>query len=64
MALITARNAIAMPMPARMPTADARMPTTTDSPMIETSTWRVLAPIARSSAISRVRCATTIEKVL
>jgi len=36
----------------------------TDSPMTETSTWRFDAPIARSNAISRMRCATTIENVL
>ena len=39
-------------------------PTTTDSPITDPSTCRRVAPIARSSAISRMRCATTIENVL
>ena len=51
-------------MPTATPTADASTPTTTDSPNTCPITWRWLAPIARSSAISRVRCATTIENVL
>ena len=59
-----ARSPIASPMPPTTPIADATTPTTIDSPMIDRSTWRRLAPIARSSAISRVRCATTIENVL
>ena len=51
-------------MPRPKPIADATTPTTTASPRIESVTCRVAAPIARSSAISRVRCATTIENVL
>ena len=37
---------------------------TSDSRITETSTWRRDAPIVRSVANSRVRCATVIEKVL
>ena len=62
--LITHRSPIASAMPPKTPIADAITPMTSDSPMIEPSTCRVLAPIARSNAISRVRCATTIENVL
>ena len=50
--------------PTATPTTDASTPTTTDSPNTWPITWRWLAPIARSSAISRVRWATTIENVL
>ena len=50
--------------PTPRPTAEATTPTTTDSNSTERSTWRRLAPMARSIAISRVRWATTIEKVL
>ena len=50
--------------PPATPTADATMPTTTDSPITAASTCRRLAPIARNNAISRLRCATTIENVL
>jgi hypothetical protein len=51
-------------MPAKMPTTDASRPTSTDSNSTLLTTCRRLAPIARSSAISRVRCCTMIEKVL
>ncbi len=63
-ALMTALRPIASPTPATTPTTEASTPTTTDSPNTWPITWRWLAPIARSSAISRVRCATTIENVL
>ena len=63
-ALIAALRPIASTTPETIPMTEEMMPTSTDSP----STWRItcarLAPIARSSAISRVRWATTIEKVL
>jgi hypothetical protein len=36
----------------------------TDSIRTDVSTWRRLAPTARNRAISRVRWATMIEKVL
>ena len=46
------------------PTALASTPTTSASPATCVITCRSLAPSARSSAISRARCATMIEKVL
>ncbi len=55
---------MAMPTPARTPTADANSPTTSASPTTEAITWRRLAPRVRNSASSRVRCATMIENVL
>jgi len=62
--LMAALRSTASTTPATIPTIEAIRPTSTDSP----STWRMicarLAPIARRSAISRVRCATTIENVL
>ena len=39
-------------------------PTTTDSSRSDTVTCRRLAPIARISVFSRLRCATVIEKTL
>ena len=51
-------------MPSPRPSTDAMAPTTAASATTEASTWRRLAPRARSSASSRVRCATRIEKVL
>ena len=51
-------------MPATNPMADATSPTSTASNSTEPSTWRCPAPIARSSAISRLRWATMIENVL
>ena len=51
-------------MPATKPTVDATSPTSTASNRTEPSTWRCPAPMARSSASSRLRCATTIENVL
>ena len=53
-----------MAMPRPRPTTDATAPTTRVSAIVARSTWRRLAPIARSSADSRLRCATMIEKVL
>ena len=54
----------AIPIPARRPRADATKPVTNASTTTDVMTCRRLAPIARSSAISRVRCATMIENVL
>ena len=54
----------ATPTPRARPTTEATRPTTTASRSTEPSTWRRLAPMARSSAISCVRWATRIEKVL
>ena len=50
--------------PAARPTADATVPTITDSSSTALSTCRRLAPTARSIAISRMRWAMMIEKVL
>ena len=53
------------PDAAHEPAASTRArPMTSDSPRTEAVTWRRLAPTARSSASSRFRCATMIEKVL
>ena len=51
-------------MPATNPTVDATRPTSTASNSTDPSTWRCPAPMARSSASSRLRCATMIENVL
>ncbi len=61
---MAALRPIDSPTPATTPTALASIPTTTDSPITDPRTWRFDAPIARSSAISRIRWATTIENVL
>ena len=54
----------AMPRPPNAPMTDATTPTAAVSATTDPSTWRRLAPRARSSADSRVRWATMIEKVL
>ncbi len=54
----------ATPSPAAKPSADATRPTSAASARTERTTGRRVAPIARSSAISRVRRATSIVKVL
>ncbi len=58
------RSPMARPTPATTPNTEATTPTASASPKIEPSTWPRPAPMARSSAISRVRWATMIEKVL
>ena len=50
--------------PAPRPIAEATAPMMADSSSTERSTWRRLAPMARSIAISRMRWAMMIEKVL
>ena len=50
--------------PSPTPITDDTRPTTADSARTATTTWRPLAPIARNSPSSRVRCATRIENVL
>ncbi len=50
--------------PSAMPTTDAMNPIASASTMSVASTCLRLAPMARSSAISRVRCVTMIWKVL
>jgi hypothetical protein len=54
----------AMPRPAASPISDATVATTSISTKIDSSTWRRSAPIVRSVANSRVRCAIVIESVL
>ena len=51
-------------MPRPSPMMEPTSPTTTDSSRSDTATCRRLAPIARISAFSRLRCATVIEKTL
>ena len=60
----TARSACAVPIPATTPTAEANTPVNSASTMTERVTCLRFAPIARSSAVSFVRWATVIEKVL
>ena len=50
--------------PRPRPTSDARSPMTSDSRITDPSICRRDAPIVRSVANSRVRCATVIENVL
>ncbi len=54
----------ATPSPSRKPAAEATRPSRAASASTEPATWRREAPIARSSAISRVRRVTSIVKVL
>ena len=61
------RNAFstsARSMPSPTPTIEAMSPTTNDSMRTDRSTWRRLAPSARNSASSRLRCDTTMLNVL
>ncbi len=51
-------------MPSTIPRAPPSRPSRNASPTTDHVIWRLLAPIARSSASSRVRRATSIEKVL
>ena len=50
--------------PRARPRSEAKMPIASDSRITDVRTWRREAPIVRSVANSRVRCATVIEKVL
>ncbi|GAA3444772.1 hypothetical protein GCM10018955_42100 [Planomonospora venezuelensis] len=52
------------PRPASRPSTDAIRPTTADSSRTEPNTCLRVAPMQRSSAISRVRCATRMLNVL
>ena len=63
-AVNTAAMPLAVAMPATTPIAEANTPVNNDSSITERITCLRLAPIARSSAVSLVRCATVIEKVL
>ena len=62
--VISAARPRARPMPSTVPIAEATTPTTTDSATIMRSTCLRLEPMARSIAVSLVRCATVIEKAL
>ncbi len=63
-ALNRALMALAMPMPAAMPSSEATTPSAPASPITLASTWRRVAPSERSMANSRMRWATVIEKAL
>ena len=54
---------LATPRPIAMPIADAAAPSTTASMSRPRSTWRRVAPMARSRAISRDRCVMIIVNV-
>ena len=55
---------LAKPMPASTPMSDETTPISRASSSTERSTCRLLAPMVRSIANSRMRCETVIEKVL
>ena len=59
----SSRMPTARPTPASRPSADDTIPTTSASKTIPPSTWRRVAPTARSSAVSRRRWATRTLKV-
>ena len=54
----------ARPMPPTRPAIEPSRPITADSISSVHVTWRRLAPMARSSAFSRCRCAAVIENTL
>ena len=60
----SAFRTLAKPIPARIPSPDARAPIASASLTTTPSTCRRVAPSARSIANSRIRWATVIEKVL
>ena len=55
---------MAMPMPAPMPRIEPTTPRSSASTTIDRLIWTRSAPMARIRPISRVRWATSIEKVL
>ncbi len=63
-AVKSALMALATPRPATMPTAEASTPSVSASATTDVSTWRRLAPRARSIANSRRRWATVMLKAL
>ena len=63
-AFSNALSAFDRPIPAKRPMAEPNKPTTTDSISIARVTCFFDAPIARSSAFSRWRCAALIENTL
>ena len=62
--LMSCCSPAARPIPAPRPATEPTRPTSNDSPSTDRVTWWREAPIARSSASSRVRWATSIENVL
>ena len=64
MAPKTAVISLAKPMPASTPMSDETRPIRRASSSTDRSTCRLLAPMVRSMANSRMRCETVIEKVL
>jgi len=58
------RRPLASPTPSTTPALDAKAPMSSASSRIDRITWRRLAPMARSSAVSRVRWATVMVNVL
>jgi hypothetical protein len=63
-ALKSAFSPSARPTPSTRPVMEASSPIVSDSIVIEPSSWRREAPIVRSVASSRMRCATVIDSVL
>ena len=63
-AFISPRRPGASSSPPSSPSSEAIRPIRPASSTTERSTWRRLAPSVRSSASSRVRCATVIVNVL
>ena len=63
-ALNSARRSAAVPMPSRKPTTPPTKPSVSPSLTTARQIWRRDAPRVRSSANSRMRWATVIEKVL
>ena len=60
----TDSSARAMRMPTKKPRIDATNPVTAASTSTDVITWARVAPSARNSASSRVRCATRMLNVL
>ena len=56
-------SSFARPSPAAIPTIEPASPIASASATTERSTWRLVAPSARSSASSRERWATVIDRL-
>ena len=63
-AFISSLSPTASASPRKRPATEAISPTTTASSTTDVKTWRRDAPIVRSVASSRMRCATVIDMVL
>jgi hypothetical protein len=61
---ISASSGFTIAMPRMMPSTDESAPTVNDSTITDVVTCRPLAPSARRSPSSRIRCAIVMEKVL